>query len=152
MKLNGLFLLFRIEDVRHALAVTAVERIVFAAEITPLTDAPENILGLINVSGEIMPVLDVRKRLGYPHREMELSDRFILTHANGTPIALLVESADEVVELPAHSISTGNSATSWSATAAVGAGGDIVVIEKIDDLVSVDALAHLDKSRGATHG
>ena len=145
-------MLFSVEDVRHALDVTEVERIVFAAEITPITDAPENILGLINIAGEIMPVVDVRRRLGFPHRDMELSDRFILTHVNGTPVALLVESVEEVVELPAHSISTGNSVTPWSTTAAVGAGGNIVVIEKVEDLVSADALAHLDKSRGDTHG
>lgn len=151
MKASGSFLLFRAGEMRYALDVTAVARIVLAAEITTLADAPEAILGLINIAGEIMPVLDVRRRLGFPRRDMELSDRFILTRANGMPIALLVESVEGVVELPAHSISTGNRADLWSASAAVGIGGSIVVIQNIDALVSTDVLRHLDKNCGDAH-
>ncbi len=151
MKVTGSFLLFCVEDGRYALDVAAVERIVFAAEVTPLTDAPETVLGLINIAGEIMPVVDVRRRFGFPPRDMELSDRFIVTHATGTPLALLVEAVEGVVELPAQSITTGNKAGSWTSTAAVGDGGSIVVIHKIDSLVSADDLAKLENSGKDTH-
>ncbi|MEI6422505.1 MAG: chemotaxis protein CheW, partial [Lentisphaerota bacterium] len=140
-----------VENGRYALSVTAVERIVFAAEVTHLSDAPETVLGLINVEGEIMPVVDVRRRLGFPLRDMELSDRFIVTKAGGAPIALLVDSVEGVVELPAHPISDGNSTAPWTVSAAVGADGEIVVVQNISALISADVLAHLDKNCGDAH-
>jgi hypothetical protein len=97
MKEHESFLLFCVEDGRYALSVTAVERIVFAAEVTPLSDAPETVFGLINVEGEIMPVVDVRRRSGFPLRDMELSDRFILKRAIG--ILLTGMGADGSAEL-----------------------------------------------------
>lgn len=151
MKATNSFLLFCVEGMRYALDVAAVDRIALAAEVTPVTDAPETILGLINIAGEIMPVIDARKRLGFPHRDMELGDRFIVTKAGGAPISLLVDSVEGVVELPAHSISDGNSAAPWTATAAVGAGGEIVVVQNIRALISADVLAHLDKNCGDAH-
>ncbi len=151
MTMTGKFLLFGIGGGRYAVAVADVERIVAAAEVTPLPDAREAVLGLINIAGEIMPVVDTRRQLGLPPREMELSDRFIVTRAAGKPLALLVETVEEVVALPAQSITAGNGADAWSASAAVGVGGGIVVIYRIEALVAADDLAKLENSGRDTH-
>jgi purine-binding chemotaxis protein CheW len=146
MKTMDSFLLFSVGDVRYALDVAVVERIVFAAETTPLADAPETVLGLINIAGEIMPVINVRRRLGFPPRDMELENRFIVTRATGAPLALLVEAVEGVVKLPAQSISIGNRETPWTTAAAVGDGGGVVLIESLEALVSADDLAKVNNS------
>lgn len=145
---NSSFLLFGVGEGRYALAVGDVDRIVLAAEVTPLADAPETVLGLVNIAGEIMPVADVRRRLGLPAREMELSDRFIVTRAAGAPLALLVESVEGVAELPAQPVKAGDH---WAVTAAVGGGGRIVVIRDIGALVSADDLALLEENGRSAH-
>lgn len=133
--------------------VAAVERIVRAVEVTRLSDAPDFVLGLINVAGEIIPVIDMRRRLGLAVREMELSDRFVLTQAAGKSLALLVDKVEGVVALAAQSISRGDKAAAWAATAAVGVEGSIVLIHDIAAFVSTEALSRLERpNREETNG
>ncbi len=93
-------LVFHIDDRRYSVHLEAVERVVRAVEITPLPDAPEDILGVINVYGRIVPVLNVRKRLGLPGKEMELNDQLIIAHTSKWPLALLVDSVSGVLDYP----------------------------------------------------
>ncbi len=91
-------LAFSVGDYRYALPLSAVKRIVRAVEVTPLPDAPDTILGLINVQGQIMPVLNMRRRLGLPEREVNLSDRLIIGHTSKRTVALLVDAVSGVIE------------------------------------------------------
>lgn len=143
-----LFLLFFVEEERFAMDVTKVERVLRAAEVTRLSAASEIVRGLINIAGTIIPVIDMRRRLGLPDREMELSDRLILTRAAGKPLALLVDKVEGVVALSAQSVSGGDQAASWAAaaSAATDVGGRIVLIQNTDTLVSADTMSQLDRA------
>ena len=91
-------LAFSVDDHQYALPLPVVERIVRAVEVTPLADAPETILGLINVQGRMTPVANVRRRLGLPEREISLNDRLIIGHTSKRTVALLVDAVSGVVE------------------------------------------------------
>lgn len=147
MSVTESFLLFCVAEGRFAMDVAAVERIVRAVEVTRLSEAPDFVRGLINVAGDIIPVIDMRRRLGLPGREMELSDRLILTQAAGKSLALLVDKVEGVVALSAQSISRGDKAAAWAATAAVGVEGSIVLIHDIDAFVSAEALSRLESAK-----
>ncbi len=69
---------FTLEEQRYALYLSAVERIVRIVEITPLPKALEIVFGVINVQGQVVPVVDIRKRFRLPEREMSLSDQLIM--------------------------------------------------------------------------
>ena len=132
------YLVFGVNERRYALDVDAVERIVLAAETTPLPDAPDAVLGLINIAGEIMPVLDMRRHLGFSPQDMELTDRFIITHVKGYPLALLVEATEGVLTLASHVIENpalANSKATVSTTA-----GSIVLVQDIMDFASIAEL------------
>ncbi|MBF8302857.1 MAG: cheW40H-4 [Candidatus Dadabacteria bacterium] len=60
-KLNQLVVL-TLDEQRYALHLSAVERIVRVVEVTPLPKAPEIVLGVVNVQGQIIPVINIRKR------------------------------------------------------------------------------------------
>lgn len=143
MSMTDSFLLFSVEEVRYALDVAAVKRIVRAGEVTFLPDAPDFVRGLINVAGDIIPVIDMRQRLGILSREMELSDRFILTNVVGLPMALLVDRVEGVVELPTHSGTSVKTSVLNTTTTAVNVEGSIVLIQPIEAFVSEDALLQL---------
>ncbi|MDP4161394.1 MAG: chemotaxis protein CheW [Bacillota bacterium] len=145
MSIMNSFLLFCVEEVRYALDVGAVKRIVRAAEINFLPDAPDFVRGLINVAGDIIPVIDMRQRLGLPGREMELSDRFILTNVAGKPIALLVDRVEGVVELPAlsHSVTNVKTKVQDTTATAVTVEGNIVLIQPTETFISEDTLLQL---------
>lgn len=74
-------------------------RIVRAAAITPLPQAPDIILGILDIQGEIMPVVNVRKRFRQPERELRPADQFIIARARSLTVALVVDAAHSVVEV-----------------------------------------------------
>ena len=74
------FVVFSLDEQRYALPLDAVERIVRAVAITALPKAPAIVSGAINVQGEIIPVLNLRRLNNLPDREIGHDDEFILTH------------------------------------------------------------------------
>ncbi len=91
-------LVFALDDVRYALLLASVERVVRAVEITPLPDAPDIILGVINVQGRIVPVADIRKRFRLPARGIALSDQIVIAHIPSRPFALVADTVYGIVE------------------------------------------------------
>ncbi|MGQ9920341.1 MAG: chemotaxis protein CheW [Desulfobacca sp.] len=84
------YLVFGLHGSRLALSLGQVQRVVRAAAVTPVPDPPPGLRGVINVAGQIVPVLDLRQFLHFPVEEIRPSDYFILVqHASGR-VALLV--------------------------------------------------------------
>jgi len=96
-KLNQLVVL-TLDEQRYALHLSAVERIVRVVEVTPLPKAPEIVLGVVNVQGQITPVINIRKRFRLPEREMNLSDQLIIAHTSRRTVALVADAVSGVIE------------------------------------------------------
>jgi purine-binding chemotaxis protein CheW len=62
MDTSSQYFVFSLEDQRYALALAAVLKVIRAVELTYLPEAPENLVGLLNLRGEIVPVLNIRAR------------------------------------------------------------------------------------------
>jgi purine-binding chemotaxis protein CheW len=92
-------LVFTLNGYRYALDLSHVERVFRSVEITPLPKAPEIVLGVVNVQGSIVPVVNVRKRFRLQEREAEIADQLILTRTLRHTIALLVDSVAGVMEI-----------------------------------------------------
>ena len=91
-------MVFKLDEQQYALRLEAVERVVRAAAITPLPKTPDIILGILDIQGEIVPVIDVRKRFRLPAREIRPSDQFIIARTRSLKVALLVDASQSVVE------------------------------------------------------
>lgn len=89
---------FALQGQRYALRLAAVERIVAVAAITALPSAPTIVMGIVNVQGRVIPVVDVSKRFGLPGRDIELSDRLIVARPSRRPVALLVAAVFGVID------------------------------------------------------
>ncbi|HTU40492.1 MAG TPA: chemotaxis protein CheW [Candidatus Aquilonibacter sp.] len=85
-------------DSQYALHLRNVERVVRAAEVTPLPRSPNIVLGVINAHGNILPVVNVRRRFRLTEREMEPTDRLIIARTSRRRVALLVDSVTGVIE------------------------------------------------------
>lgn len=85
---------FVIDGQRYAVALQAVERVLPMVAVSPLPDGPAVALGVINVHGTIVPVVDVRRRFGFPAREPGVSAHLLVARAGRRTLAL---AADEVV-------------------------------------------------------
>lgn len=91
-------LIFSLHDQHYGLHIENVERVLRAVEVIPVPDVADDILGVINVYGHIIPVLNVRRRLGLPDKEIDLADQMIVVHAANHPVALLVDGVAGVMD------------------------------------------------------
>jgi len=89
---------FILEEQKIALHLSNVDRVVMAAEITTLPKAPDIVLGIINVGGKIIPVVNTRKRFRMPDRDLRLSDQFIMAHTARRTVALWVDTVTDIIE------------------------------------------------------
>ena len=99
---NSKLVVFALDDHSYALPIFQVRRVVRVAEWTPLPQAPEMVLGVINLSGEIIPVFNIRKRFGLPDREIDLSDQLIIAQTAKRAVALLVDNVETLIEEEKH--------------------------------------------------
>ena len=97
-------LLFRVADGRFGLPLPLVERVVRAVAVTPMPQDSGSVVGIINVHGAVLPVIDLRKQFGAPVREIELSDCFVLVHNGDRRLALIVDCVEGVVAADAADI------------------------------------------------
>lgn len=139
-------LLFRLDAQRFALPVAAVERVVRAAAVTPLPDAPAIVLGVVDVQGRLWPVVDVRRRFGAPSHEIRPSDLFLLAHAASHAVILVIDDSDGVVEHAAAEIIASDLVVPGADTfpGAVILPDGVVWIHDLDTFLSLDEVCVLD--------
>jgi purine-binding chemotaxis protein CheW len=141
-------LIFALGEPRYALYLSAVERVVRAVEIIPLQKAPEFILGVINMQGQVILVVDIRSCFGMPRREVDPNDQFILAHTSRRLVALVADSVAGIHELTDQE---------WVSTDQILPGvayihglakveGDLVLLCDIDQFLSFDDEKRLDSA------
>ncbi len=95
------WVVFRLDQNRYALPLAAVERVVRAAQITPLPSAPAIILGALNIAGAVLPVFNVRRRFRLPERDIDPTDHFLIARTGQRTVVLAIDHPQGVLELPA---------------------------------------------------
>lgn len=141
-------LAFCLDEQRYGLPLASVERVVRIAAITPLPKAPEIVLGVINVQGRVIAVVDVRKRFRLPQREATLSDSLIIARTPARAVALVADSVAGVVEcsesetVPAQAIVPGMEYVVGVAKLSDG----MVLIHDLARFLSLDEERRLDEA------
>lgn len=98
---------FVIEGQRYALPLSAVERALPMVAVSLLPKAPAVALGVINLHGTAIPVVDIRRRFGFPPRDYGITAHLLVARTSRRTLALPVdevlgvsEVAEETVTLP----------------------------------------------------
>lgn len=97
------FVAFVLNGERYGLTLSAVDSVVRAVAITPLPQAPDIVLGVINMRGRVIPVINLRRRFRLPEREIMLSDQLLIAHTARRQVALVVDAVSAVLEYPPDS-------------------------------------------------
>jgi purine-binding chemotaxis protein CheW len=97
---------FLLDDHRYALPLPAVERVLRIVDVTPLPQMPDIVDGIINIQGQVVPVVNVRRRLGLPDRIPSLDDRFMVARSLHRKIALTADAVTGVINTSAELIDT----------------------------------------------
>ena len=91
---------FSLENHCYAVPLPQVERIVHVVAVAPLPKAPEIVLGVINFSGRIIPVVDIRRRFRLPARETAIYDFLIIARTSRRELAFLADAVTGVIDCP----------------------------------------------------
>lgn len=88
-----------------ALPILDVREIIRPTNITPVPQAPSFVEGVINLRGQIIPVVDLRKRFGLASQQSNDDTRIIVVElGNQLVLGLMVDGVREVERLPTDSI------------------------------------------------
>ncbi|MCK9221892.1 MAG: chemotaxis protein CheW [Limnochordia bacterium] len=98
------FVVFSLVDEEFAIDIMQVKEIIKMATITKLPQAPDYITGIINVRGEIIPVISLRQRFGIPRGEETPSTRIVIVESQGNLTGLIVDEVSEVLRLSQEAI------------------------------------------------
>jgi purine-binding chemotaxis protein CheW len=148
LKYDMQIVVFSLDEPRYALDLFAVERVVRAVEITSLPKAPEIVLGVINVIGQVVPVVDVRKRFRLPGREMDLSDRFIIARTSRRFVALVADDVIGVQKLENRQIINAEQDLPFAEyiKGVAKVDGNLILIHDLDRFLSLDEERKLEKT------
>lgn len=86
--------IFTLDEQRYALHCTAVRQILQAVEIPPVPNMSEDQLGVINVEGEIIPIINIRHRLALPTRQLSINDFIVIAYFANNSIGFVVNDID----------------------------------------------------------
>ena len=93
----------RIQGLRYALPMLSVLRVVSAVEVTAFPAGPETFLGVVDIAGEIIPVVDLRFVLGTQRRDIDLDDVMVAIETSNAKLVLPVDAVEGVVDLASAS-------------------------------------------------
>jgi len=149
-------LVFRLDEQRYALPLELVKRVVRAAEITPLPKAPPIVLGVIEVEGRVLPVLNIRQRFSLPEREISPDNQFLIARTARLTVVLMIDEAQGVIErLPTEIIGAAHIVPGLEQIQGVTKFNDgLVLIHDLEKFLSLDEAHALDKamSQEVMHG
>ncbi|MFC5530370.1 chemotaxis protein CheW [Cohnella yongneupensis] len=96
--------MFQLEQEHYALDIGRVKEIIKVPSILRVANAPREVLGLINLRGSLLPVMDVRPCLGLPQAVHNEASRILIMNEAGRDVGVLVDEVTEVFNIHANAI------------------------------------------------
>jgi len=90
---------FRLENELYGINVLQVQEVLRYSEIVPVPGAPDFVLGIINLRGNVVTVIDTRKCFGLAPHEPDEATRIVIIESGKQVAGLLVDSVAEVVNI-----------------------------------------------------
>ena len=95
---------FKVGRETYGVPIKSLHEIVRVPEITAVPDAPDYLEGVINLRGKIVSVMDLRKRFGEKQTGLKRQNRILVVEHSGRLAGLIVDSASEVLKIPADAV------------------------------------------------
>jgi purine-binding chemotaxis protein CheW len=95
---------FKLENEEFGVDILKVQEINRMMNITRIPNTPTFIEGVINLRGKIIPIVDLRKRLGFREGAFDKATRIIVVELDGLVLGFIVDSVSEVLRIPGNTI------------------------------------------------
>ncbi|MBN2039495.1 MAG: chemotaxis protein CheW [Spirochaetes bacterium] len=93
-------------EVEYGIDILQIHEILRVVDISRLPNTPDFIMGVINLRGKVIPVVNVRKRFGYSENKFTEETRIIVVGVGSKLIGLLVDRVFQVIRIPKDNISS----------------------------------------------
>ena len=131
---------FRLKDETYGINVMQVQEVLRVSEIAPVPGAPPFVLGIINLRGNVVTVLDTRTRFALPTTERDDASRIVIIESEQQVVGILVDSVAEVVELRQSAIDAapniGNEESSRYIQGVASRDEDLLIVVDLNKLLS----------------
>ena len=98
------FISFSVGDEDYGLELLRVKEVIRVRQITWLPKAPSFVKGIINLRGDVIPLIDLRERFGLEYVDQTTQTRVVVVEVEGRLMGMIVDSASQVVRIPADQI------------------------------------------------
>jgi purine-binding chemotaxis protein CheW len=141
-----MLLVFKLDNWHCALPISIVEKAYRAVAVTPLPETPDIILGIINVHGSLLPVVNIRKRFHLPEKKLMPSDRMIIASTRRRQVALVVDSLVDVIECSDSEIISSDTILPGldHVEGVIKTGSGMILVHDLDRFLSLEEEIQLD--------
>ncbi|MCH7886792.1 MAG: chemotaxis protein CheW [Candidatus Marinimicrobia bacterium] len=95
---------FQLGNEEYGIDILKVQEINRVTEITKIPQSPDFVEGVINLRGNVIPIIDLRKRFHMPEREHDKQTRIVVGEIDGRTVGFIVDAVSEVIRLPANTV------------------------------------------------
>ena len=131
---------FRLGDETYAINVMQVQEVLRMTEIAPVPGAPDFVLGIINLRGNVVTVIDARARIGLPSKEFDDDTRIVIIEAGPQVVGIVVDSVAEVMYVKEAEVeaapAVGNDESSKYIQGVVSRDGAITILMDLNKLLT----------------
>ena len=142
------YVTFKLAKESYGINVMQVKEVLRYTEIAPVPGAPSYVLGIINLRGSVVTVIDTSQRFGLPTAEITDNTRIVIIEAEGHEIGILVEAVSEVVYLKQSEIETapnvGNDESSKFIQGVCNRNNELLILVDLNKLLGEAEWAELD--------
>ncbi|WP_188151636.1 chemotaxis protein CheW [Teredinibacter waterburyi] len=139
---------FKLAGETYGVNVMQVQEVLRYTEIAPVPGAPSYVLGIINLRGNVVTVIDTRERFGLPPGEVTDNTRVVIIEADKHVIGILVDSVAEVVYLRQSEIETapnvGNEESAKFIQGVCHKNNELLILIELDKLLTDDEWAEIE--------
>jgi purine-binding chemotaxis protein CheW len=93
---------FRLLEQEFCVKTTTIREIRGWGPATPLPHSPPEVIGVMNLRGSVVPIIDLARKLGMAPAQPTVRSAIVVTEANGMVIGLVVDGVSDILTLPAN--------------------------------------------------
>ena len=138
---------FRLDEEVYGINVMLVQEVLRVTDIAPVPGAPNYVVGIINLRGNVVTVIDTRMRFGLPPRDMQDATRIVIIETEHQTVGIIVDSVSEVVDIYSNEIETapnvGNDETARYIEGVVSRGDQLLILVDLNKLLTDDEWAEM---------
>ena len=140
---------FRLAGETYGINVMQVQEVLRYTEIAPVPGAPSYVLGIINLRGNVVTVIDTRHRFGLPDAEVTDHTRIVIIEADTHVVGILVDAVAEVVYLRQSEIETapnvGNEESAKFIQGVCNKNNQLLILVELDKLLTEREWSELEE-------